>query len=483
MDAGLGARAPRGRDDPDRLLGLGEAAELLGLSHMELRDALGEGKLETLPGRRGERLMRLVRVGDLARFWPAALEAVLPLPVPGTELVPATPPVDPAPVAHPPPPPRSRPLTGDSPDPSAYLWNQLDHLRGEVRAGEQENRRLLGELARSGGEVRDLLEKIALAEARRAELEARLARERSQVEGALNAVRRTRRLGAAGVLAAVAGGALIWFGGYGGSGSVRAGESPPAETRHSPTLVPPLGEGPRPVPLPDDGGFAAETSIAPAVVTPVSSVSSEDPGTAREAGAPGSGDPTEEAQGDGTLAEPERAGEAPGALPGDRPCAQAVRTRRGGGWRSILGPCRGRWNQDLRAVVGTHRVGGVSTCGHHHFFQRVLGGSLERARDMAAFARREGLVPPLVKLRVNRAGADFLQRRVPSAWIDSGFEAGVDGGHDLLARPGIDAWSLRSWVRYRDPQGVEQRRSFRMQLTLDEGPQGDRLTLFQWTDG
>ena len=48
----------RGRDDPDRLLGLGEIADHYGIPHLLLRRALREGRLPTCTGWRGKRLVR-----------------------------------------------------------------------------------------------------------------------------------------------------------------------------------------------------------------------------------------------------------------------------------------------------------------------------------------------------------------------------------------------------------------------------------------
>ena len=131
------------------------------------------------------------------------------------------------------------------------------------------------------------------------------------------------------------------------------------------------------------------------------------------------------------------------------------------------------------------RTGGSGLCRHHHFFVTQLGGSLDRAKEVAELAEREGFVPPLLELRVDRAGAEFLRRRA-GEWIESGFEAGLVTGaepHELEpVADRSDTWRVRSWVRYLDVGGVEHRRRFSMTVELGDGPEGDRLLAFDWVD-
>ena len=47
-----------GHDAPDRWLGIGEAAEAFGLAHVEIREAIREGRLPTQVGRRGSQIIQ-----------------------------------------------------------------------------------------------------------------------------------------------------------------------------------------------------------------------------------------------------------------------------------------------------------------------------------------------------------------------------------------------------------------------------------------
>ena len=149
--------------------------------------------------------------------------------------------------------------------------------------------------------------------------------------------------------------------------------------------------------------------------------------------------------------------------------------------REILGPCLGAWNPGKKAVVGTHRQDGKFWCAHHSVVARQLNGSIVRAKEIAEFAKGEGLVPPLVQLRIDRAAAEFLEART-GTWIESGFESGTPSDHKATRLVGRDRWRLESWVRTQNDENGAQRRAFQMQVELNGSEWRDRELAFHWMD-
>jgi hypothetical protein len=97
-------------------------------------------------------------------------------------------------------------------------------------------------------------------------------------------------------------------------------------------------------------------------------------------------------------------------------------------------------------------------------------------------AKAEGLLSPLLSLRVERSAASMLREEIP-VWIQSGFESGILGvGHHVEPTGKADRWSVNSWVRYLDFAGVEIQRRFRLSLALGDGPRGDVLLSLQWEE-
>jgi hypothetical protein len=105
-----------------------------------------------------------------------------------------------------------------------------------------------------------------------------------------------------------------------------------------------------------------------------------------------------------------------------------------------------------------------------------------RARELAVVAKIEGLLSPLLSLRVERSAASMLREEVP-VWIQSGFESGLLGvGHIVEPMAAADHWRVNSWVRYVDFAGVEIQKRFRLSLALGDGPRGDVLLSLRWAE-
>jgi hypothetical protein len=161
------------------------------------------------------------------------------------------------------------------------------------------------------------------------------------------------------------------------------------------------------------------------------------------------------------------------------PCHYYAMTKAGEELRDILGPCLGTWSAELEAPIGVHRMQGRAVCSQHRFVLAALDGSLEDARRDARAAREQGLVPPLVKMRVQRRGVDLLKREVPT-WLESGMEGLTQDETKLLALPDADTFAVESWVTFRDDDGDSKRRPFRIELRVNDGPGGDTLIGFEW---
>ena len=163
-------------------------------------------------------------------------------------------------------------------------------------------------------------------------------------------------------------------------------------------------------------------------------------------------------------------------------CLYFAVTRPGMESRELIGPCHGAWSPRLGAVTASHHRGDHSVCRGHDHFDRTMGGSIVRAREMAMVAKSEGLLSPLLSLRVERSAASMLREEVP-VWIQSGFEAGLLGvGHIVEPMETTDHWRVRSWVRYMDFAGVEMRRDFELLLALGDGPRGDVVLSLEWQE-
>jgi hypothetical protein len=105
-----------------------------------------------------------------------------------------------------------------------------------------------------------------------------------------------------------------------------------------------------------------------------------------------------------------------------------------------------------------------------------------RASEMAMVAKAEGLLSPLLGLRVERSAASMIREEVP-VWIQSGFESGLLGVEHLVEpMDTADHWRVRSWVRYLDFAGVEMKRRFELRLALGDGPRGDVVLSLEWQE-
>ena len=99
-------------------------------------------------------------------------------------------------------------------------------------------------------------------------------------------------------------------------------------------------------------------------------------------------------------------------------------------------------------------------------------------RQVAAQARSENLLPPLVRLRIDRSAAAFLRAHV-SNWTESGFDGTLED-HRIRALEEPDDYVVESWVRSVGVGGEGARRTFRMHLEVRDGPLADRLVSFEW---
>lgn len=468
----------RVRDDPERLLTLGEAAELLGMPDMELGQAIRAGELAATAGWRRGRLTRLVRAGDLVAVNPDVEGASLPERVEveladlsTTDVRPADEPV-----------PDSSPEGGEEGE--GDLGHELSDLRDQVRSTREDNHRLLTQLVESGQEVQGLFERLRDDEERyRSELAAER-QEHERDNRALRHIRRTRTAMAIAFLVVL--GVLIRTVALDDS-AVHAGEAEEDQVADVPsgdTAGPDAsaagateeGEGSSPESDAAGSGSAdPDVTESQAVESAATDSSDIEPSDHEQA-------PDELTSPVPEASEPESLSLAP-APPGEPPCDFHSVTRPGSELRELLGPCAGAWSENHKAIAATTRRSEGAFCRHHAFFVTSLDGSIEGARELARLSEQEGLVAPLLDLRVDRAGTAFLRRKVDE-WIQSGFEAGLVGGEDhrLESLEEPDRWRVHSWVRYLDFGGVEHRRRFVMELELSDGPSGDLLHRFEWSD-
>ncbi|MCA9002893.1 MAG: hypothetical protein KDB61_13295, partial [Planctomycetes bacterium] len=170
-------------------------------------------------------------------------------------------------------------------------------------------------------------------------------------------------------------------------------------------------------------------------------------------------------------------------LSDEAPCRYGNLTGPGKELRGVLGPCMGPWNESTGMVAGGFRHGGERYCRHHLIVAKDLGGSVERARNVAQYAEKEGLLPPLVRLRVEHGAADLLQDRV-GKWVESGFEAGLSGDHSVTRGAEADEWIIESWVRLQPEPGSQAHlRNFHMRVQLAALRGQDQVLEFRWIEG
>ncbi|MFT4649193.1 MAG: hypothetical protein ACI9X4_002431 [Glaciecola sp.] len=171
---------------------------------------------------------------------------------------------------------------------------------------------------------------------------------------------------------------------------------------------------------------------------------------------------------------------APLVLSHEPACLYSKLTAPGQELRGVLGPCIGPWNPEIHSVAGGFRHLGERYCRHHLIVAKDLGGSVDRARNVATYAKAEGLLPPLVRLRVEHGASDLLQKRI-GKWVESGFEAGLSGQHEVTAGPGQDLWVIKSWVRLQSEPGAQAKlQHFTMELQLAADKARDRWISFAW---
>ncbi|QDV07166.1 hypothetical protein Poly30_26850 [Planctomycetes bacterium Poly30] len=167
-------------------------------------------------------------------------------------------------------------------------------------------------------------------------------------------------------------------------------------------------------------------------------------------------------------------------------------------------------SSDELAVPGTHRVGSVSCCRHHAFVERMTAASADDAaraglRTEAEACMKEGVLPPLFRLRADRSASRFL-REETRGWESAGLD-GAAGG--LNAPEAVHEWKLAtaqptgegtdgirvhlvSWLmpvagldrQLRAASGAgkdtPKLRRFRMTLLIQAAPRGDVLESFDW---
>lgn len=173
----------------------------------------------------------------------------------------------------------------------------------------------------------------------------------------------------------------------------------------------------------------------------------------------------------------------------------------------VLGPCFGPTREGQEGIVatpGTHRVGNVACCRHHAFVERMTAAALDEAarvglRTEAKAALREGVLPPLFRLRASRAATRFL-REETRGWTSAGLDgvAGTastkDSVHDWKLsenQPGDGTVrvELTSWIQPVVPFNARPDASnsagsglkaFHMTILVQAAPDGDVLESFEW---
>ncbi|MEZ6013539.1 MAG: helix-turn-helix domain-containing protein [Planctomycetota bacterium] len=467
---------PRGAriDGPDALLTVGEAADLLGLAHVTLWQWIRSGRIAAQVGWRGGLEVDLICVRDLTRLDPtfqidhrgplrafagssggaassAAEGAAVPLRAPSgvDQAEPGRAALDPSAAVE-----RDARATWEAEASSelARLRAELadERARGRDRALELETvvrdlRRLLA-LSREGTSPHDPSGHEAPehwdAEHWDAEPGARASGARAS-----NAGRGTRATATPGALqlgalaaALCAGFALRPL--VSSAWGPRASELEPPATERAPlgvvhqsaatpdpVLEAPLERAPEVPPSADP--VAVAESHAPPPTAP--DVTAEAP------------DPFTRAEFSGRLAAAEVAPLAYLAVDAP-PCGFYALVRPGQALYDVLGPCMGPVCNDGASIAGTHRVDGIACCRHHQLAQR-LGGDLGQLTEGARSAQAEGLLPPLVAARIDRATALFLRARF-GPWRAAGVDS-VDSSDTSGHRATIDATGavdVHTWI-------------------------------------
>jgi len=427
------------RDDGKRELdlrervGIGRAADLAGVTYAEIHGRIAAGELPSESFQRLGTSIPLVRVGDLVRLYPAI--------VGGRDITEELSAID-----------AEEEWKRGVGDRLSELEQQVAHERGINEELVEKVAALQTLIADYRDEIRALLaarkrDSVALRDA--TQVQKRLMREGPLAD---RPGRRAARvglilLGMTLILAATLGVGFLW--------------SEPTTAQAAETvLITPTPEVEEPHILNNDAlrDFEQEQAdeATPRLVTPAEAA----PRAVQQPPA----------------AEPE---EPVAAAYVEQPCFYYPLTKPGEELRSVLGPCLGTWSHELDAPVGAHRLHGKAVCSQHRFVVTSLGGSLEDARRDAAFAREQGLLPPLVRIRVHRRAVDFMKRQVPN-WLESGLEGLSQGEHRLAGLEQDDTYALESWVTFEDPDEGTLKRDFVMELRVNEGPGGDTLIRFDW---
>lgn len=155
------------------------------------------------------------------------------------------------------------------------------------------------------------------------------------------------------------------------------------------------------------------------------------------------------------------------------PCVFFERVHSDASVRATLGPCMGPWCTSGASVAGTHRVAGQDCCKHHQLVQR-LGGDLTRLELAARVARDEGVLPPLMAARIDRAVALFLRSRF-GRWRSAGVDEIEGAGHRVRIDSGGIA-RIATWIEViADDDAPARRLTLALSIELGDGPEGDTL--------
>ena len=504
--------------DPEEWWSFGEAADRAGVPHRTLQEWADRGEVMVRMAWREGLQIRLVRAGDVARLAPAAersaggaasleqralftgprrsaLGAGVPSPSPRAEGAPA-------------------------PEDDREAWR---------RTAEEELRRLREELriARRASEGRgrpDLPESPAAAmDLWSIEAGPR----RSARAGTGGGARRWPLAFALGLALGVALGAAI-VGGVGDAAGSAPGDPPSGPSASG---APPLAAtAVRPASASDPAGervatAAGDTAAGDTAAKDAASTDTDSTETASaDTGAPNTAATASSVAAVVSDASPEveapaEVGRAPAlpmslatvlgrsstSLDGVTPCAFAGGDLADRALVGALGPCFGLADEEAGGVLATDRVAGVPCCKHHATVQRlkgVAGDPRARAASIreAAQARREGMLPPMVELRAERAAMAFsrpLLLPLLGGWRSSGLDGWVEGRQHRWAPAGPDPagpgdptpaesappeperLALTSWVE-RASDGALRR--YRLVVELSGGADGDRALSFQWLD-
>jgi len=525
---------------PGEVLSLAEAAAWVGVGHIALRARLDAGDVQLLAGTRRGRALRLVRVCDLRAIFPSVAARHAPMAEWSTEVWPeeevpgalfaGLSRLGPATGRWAAPRAESDAVRGEeegavdvgSEETARYLRQQLGRTRTEVAVTKDENARLKRELLSSADAVKKWLDCVRVDSVRR--VSPALNSLASKVDTPrLPAARGDRRSPPAVRVAAskgaspwdswqhrftlLGGGLLVVAGLVGGSGIVgglglgstvaalgpqytpeRQAQGKTSRPRWVRAEAPGgerMAETVAPVPVVESDQWEAPEWDGPSNAERLNAGRSDSShGMEPEEGAPPfvverSAPPMVVAPGSAILA---ASMAHPGSQGVEEGCLYFSATRPGMEGRELIGPCQGAWSPRLGAVLASHHRDDHWTCRGHDHFDRALGGSMVRARQLAVVAKAEGLLSPLMSLRVERSAASMLREEVP-VWIQSGFESGLLGvGHIVEPLAAAEHWRVNSWVRYVDFAGVEMQRRFRLSLALGDGPRGDVLLSLQWAE-